>query len=108
MTYYNTNRIYGAALRKALNDCKSQEQMVLTYMKAHPEINFAPHQLAVVLFLHTSNDLNDIFHHAPITSIRRAITNLTSEGYLVKTDKMVKGPYGKQVHTWKYNKHNYF
>ena len=101
MTYYNTNRLSGKALRKALEDCKSQEQMVLTYMKAHPDINFAPHQLidflAVVLFYHT-----------PITSIRRAITNLTSEGYLVKTDKMIKGPYGKQVHTWKYNKHNYF
>ena len=37
----------------------------------------------------------------PITSIRRAITDLTNAGKLTKTDTMKLGRYGKHVHTWK-------
>jgi len=38
--------------------------------------------------------------NAPITSVRRAITDLTTEEKLVKTDIMKKGKYGKEVHCW--------
>lgn len=38
--------------------------------------------------------------HAPITSIRRAITNLTRAGYLVKTNRKKEGLYGMLNHTW--------
>ena len=38
---------------------------------------------------------------APITSIRRAITDLTNEGKLVKTNSLKKGNYGKKCHCWK-------
>ena len=36
----------------------------------------------------------------PITSIRRAMTNLTDDGMIVKTQKTVKGVYGKSEHLW--------
>ncbi len=36
----------------------------------------------------------------PITSIRRAITNLTDKGKIVKTQKTTKGIYGKKEHLW--------
>ena len=36
----------------------------------------------------------------PITSIRRAMTNLTDDGKIVKTQKTVKGIYGKKEHLW--------
>ena len=36
----------------------------------------------------------------PITSIRRAITNLTDDGEIVKTQKTTKGIYGKKEHLW--------
>jgi hypothetical protein len=36
----------------------------------------------------------------PITSIRRAITDLTDEGKIVKTQKTIKGIYGKKEHLW--------
>ena len=39
--------------------------------------------------------------NAPITSVRRAITDLTTEDKLIKTDIMKKGIYGKEVHCWK-------
>lgn len=36
----------------------------------------------------------------PITSIRRAMTNLTDDGKIVKTQETVKGSYGKNEHLW--------
>lgn len=39
--------------------------------------------------------------NAPLTSIRRAITNLTSQGKLVKTDVKVKGSYGRMEYVWR-------
>ena len=36
----------------------------------------------------------------PITSIRRAMTNLTDDGKIVKTQKTAKGIYGKKEHLW--------
>jgi|TARA_A100001035_G_scaffold220634_1_gene180709 hypothetical protein len=38
--------------------------------------------------------------HWPITSVRRAITNLTTAGELVKTNSTVTGMYGKPEHLW--------
>jgi predicted ArsR family transcriptional regulator len=38
----------------------------------------------------------------PITSIRRALTNLTRLGYAVKTDEVKKGMYGRNEHVWMY------
>jgi hypothetical protein len=32
--------------------------------------------------------------------VRRAITDLTTSGFLVKTGAMIDGRYGKQEHTW--------
>ena len=37
----------------------------------------------------------------PITSIRRALSDLTSECKLTKTDNKKLGPYGKHEFTWK-------
>ena len=39
----------------------------------------------------------------PLTSIRRAISNLTDNGKLMKLERMVMGNYGKKVHTWRLN-----
>lgn len=36
----------------------------------------------------------------PITSIRRAMTNLTNDGKIVKTQRTTKGIYGKKEHLW--------
>lgn len=36
-----------------------------------------------------------------LTSIRRAISNLTRDGVLEKTDNMVDGGYGSPVHCWR-------
>ncbi len=38
----------------------------------------------------------------PITSIRRALTNLTKRGFAAKTEEVRKGMYGRNEHVWKY------
>ena len=42
--------------------------------------------------------LGDAF---PITSVRRAITNLTGRGQLVKTTRKIQGRYGRPNYLWK-------
>lgn len=37
----------------------------------------------------------------PLTSVRRAITNLSTDGELVKTNDKVTGIYGKPEHLWR-------
>ena len=39
--------------------------------------------------------------NCPITSVRRALTNLTNDEKLVKTDDFVKGNFGKKEHLWR-------
>ncbi len=39
----------------------------------------------------------------PLTSVRRAITNLSTDGDLIKTNDTVIGIYGKPEHLWKLN-----
>lgn len=36
----------------------------------------------------------------PITSVRRAITNLTARGELIKTDQKKVGMYGRNEYVW--------
>jgi hypothetical protein len=36
----------------------------------------------------------------PLTSVRRAIHDLTDQGKLIKTDLKIKGMYGRAEHVW--------
>lgn len=40
-------------------------------------------------------------YSCPLTSVRRAITNLTDMGLLVKTNVKREGIFGKPCHTWR-------
>jgi predicted transcriptional regulator len=43
---------------------------------------------------------DDVGHHVPITSIRRAITNLTQKGILIKSEVTKMGRHGKMNYCW--------
>ena len=43
----------------------------------------------------------------PITSIRRAITQMTKKGILVMTEATKKGTWGKSEHLWIHSKFNH-
>ena len=47
------------------------------------------------------SEVHAYFPLYPITSIRRAMTNLTSDGKLEKLDRKIKGPYGRPEYLWR-------
>jgi len=90
MTYYNTNEEAGSTLKKSRVKANIQEDKILSLFRKYSGIAFAPHEVCQKVFDNS----------VPITSVRRAITNLTTAGKLVKTGRMKDGPYGKKVHCW--------
>ena len=90
-SYHNTNKATGAVLEKSEAKAKSQEQEVIEFFKTRWRYSSAER----------------VWHHlyafhglTPLTSVRRAFSNLVKAGKLVKTDKTVKGMYGKQIHLY--------
>jgi hypothetical protein len=94
--YYNTNKIEGKALAEARQRNLSQEDKILFFFQMYPDRDFSPHAVQ-----------SYVMPNAPLTSTRRAITNLTIKGYLEKntTAKRIMGPYGTLVHTWRLKRH---
>ncbi len=89
-TYFNTTGAQGATLATYKIKAKSQQQLILEYFESMPGMRKSPSQVQRGLNL----------TGAPLTSIRRALTNLTTDGKLVKTSRLVKGEYGRLEHTW--------
>ena len=91
--YYNTNNETGETLQSSRNATMKQEDQILGIFQAFPNEGLTPF------------DIEDFARNQevnwPITSIRRAITDLTNAGKLTKTDVKKMGRYGKNVFTWK-------
>jgi len=91
--YYNTTNVTGTALLRNKRKTETQEDKVLKLYKIAPGRPMGPNLITKLY--------NDNYTSVPATSIRRAITNLTKAGKLIKTDSMEMGGYGKLEHTWK-------
>ena len=73
-----------------------QEDVILESFQKRDEIfslGWSPSQLF--------NLLSKDGRNWPLTSIRRAISNLTRDGKLIKTDKKCKGLYGRDEFIWR-------
>lgn len=92
--YYNTNGEAGDVLRESRNGARAQQDAVLALFTRRPEALLAPHEVHEILGAGAT----------PLTSIRRAITNLTEAGLLEKTDERRLGQYGKYVYCWRLRK----
>ena len=95
MSYFNTNQESGTELSQSQKVAQSQEERIIdTFKKLNRKM--------------TANDIHSMWctedqalrRFPPLlTSVRRALSNLTESGLLVKLPGgMVKGPYGKKVH----------
>jgi len=91
---YNTINLTGQALKSAWARTTDQKGIVLGYFHLHPEGAFSPSELLEKLVL-----CSKIKDNTPLTSIRRAMTDLTPE-YLTKTESKRTGPYGVLEHLW--------
>lgn len=90
MNFHNTNNETGAVLERSEAKVRTQEDRILDHFRRGGE--------------HTPDEVwGHLFKNGtPLTSVRRAITNLTNDGYLEKTERQRIGMYGKQVYTWRY------
>ena len=88
-SFYNTTGLAGEQLERRIEQAQSQEERVQALFEAHPAARLTPFEVQDVAL-----------PNSPITSVRRAITNLTSEGVLRKTDHQKEGPYGDPNYTW--------
>jgi hypothetical protein len=89
-SYYNTTHSKHPQLTCFETKAKSQEEKILEWFVMYDQPG-SPSQLCRL-----------IYHNAvPLTSIRRAMTNLTNHGKLVKTNKQIRSPYGRPEYQWK-------
>ena len=88
MTFYQTIDQTGSALKESNKKVKRQEDLIYSlFVKRNRPLS-------------PSMVLSESGMNCPITSIRRAMTDLTNSGRIVKTDRQVKGIYGKAEHLW--------
>ena len=89
MSFYNTINESGNELKNSNQKARSQEDLIYSYFLTFGK-PLSPSQILEKLKL-----------NCPITSVRRALTNLTNDEKLVKTDDFVKGNFGKREHLWR-------
>ena len=68
----------------------SQEEKILTWFREHPHIEATPFNIQ-----------QWCMPTSPITSVRRAMSNLTRDGKLEKMDKKVIEVYGISNYLWR-------
>lgn len=90
-SHYNTTHESGRLLAEFEGKAVTQEDRILDYFTKRPRVIKSPSQIQFELAM----------HKVPITSIRRAITNLTTDGKLVKTNYTRNGPYGRPECCWR-------
>jgi hypothetical protein len=88
-SFYNTTGLAGKQLERRIEQAESQEEAVEALFEAHPAAALTPFEVQEAAL-----------PGSPITSVRRAITNLTGEGVLRKTDHQKEGPHGDPNCTW--------
>ena len=91
--YYNTNRETGLTLVESREKALTQEQKVRALMRDGTARTAWQVLDALVRRGH-------VHQMTPVTSIRRAVTNLYDRGYLDKLAETAMGPLGKQCHKY--------
>ena len=96
-SYYNTTKETGEELAVSKAKAYTQRIAIMDIFYEREVIN----SLKSVINM-TPSDIwhiySEEYKNVPLTSIRRAITSLTNDKQLVKTDKMKQGIYGKLDH----------
>lgn len=93
--FYNTINEKNPQLSVLRKKTDTQEQKILKFFEKNKDKSFTP------------ADVERQFNY-PITSIRRAMTNLTKQGYLIKTERKSLGKYGVNNYTWRLFKTNQY
>lgn len=99
-SYHNTTNLTGAELWESEYKALKQDEAILKVIRSSPSLLNTPER--VLRHLQILEPMNEYkWHHTPLTSARRAFSNLQRKGLIEKTDEMVEGNYGKHVHVWR-------
>lgn len=93
--FYQTIPLTSAELKKAVRDAKKQEEAIYTLFEKSGGC-YSPSQVTQLM-----ERAGRVW---PITSVRRAMTDLTDAGKLEKTEETVRGQWGKPEYKWKLKK----
>lgn len=88
--HFNTTRETGARLAEYERKAETQEEIILAWFESRPRAYYTP-----------SFVWRQVLPNRPIQSVRRAITNLTDAGKLVKTDLKDTGLWGRPEYCWR-------
>ena len=88
--YYNTNNEKGKTLNQSIAKTETQEEIIYKMFLKHKRLSASS---VWRMFDEKTN--------TPLTSVRRAITNLCYDKKLVKTEDKSIGVYGKKEHIYK-------
>lgn len=91
MSYYNTTNLSGKDLIIATNKANTQKEKVFAFFKLFPEQTFTPAEVHMQIFDES----------VPLTSTRRAMTDLTKLGLLMQTSEKREGVFGTPNYCWK-------
>ena len=97
LVFHDTVPLDDEGLQQARKKAHAQKEMVYEMFKRFPDHSFTPPEMFKLI--------TNSGGCAILTSIRRAITDLTKEGRLTKCmwSERRKGVYGTPNRTWKYN-----
>lgn len=87
--FYNTTNELGDNLALYRGRAKGQAELILRFFRVTDRA-WSPSQI-----------MRCFGDRWPITSVRRAITDMTKAGLLERTDNKVTGPYGRDEYTWR-------
>lgn len=90
--YHNTNKLTSKRLIEATSKAITQQQIVLKIFKHHKQLTASEVYKKFLKYTKTT---------PPITSIRRAISNLQSQKKILKTQNTVLGMYNSPEHYYK-------
>jgi len=97
MSYYDTTslrtQLQIEEYKQMLVKTEKQEKVVKMLANEFTNKTFSPSMMHSMMERHGRK--------VPITSVRRAISDLTREGVLKKTDKQRIGYYGKREYMWR-------
>jgi hypothetical protein len=100
MSYYNTTNENGATLNESRKKAKTQDELVLEYFKNYDNLGATPERvLRHFKIMETLSESK--WHNTPITSVRRSFSNLKNKGLIKKTELLIEGDFGKNIHVWK-------
>jgi len=88
--YHNTLYIKGLRLKAYQSFASKQDSKVLEFMAYNRNFSFTAEQI---------KDM--VLQNAPLTSARRALSNLYHKDRVIKVDQ-VDGQYGRPIFTWQY------